>query len=81
MKTEQTSLLIGIASIIIGIAALVNEEYRMYIVSLYPLFLIVYLFSSYINKIEKNEKEIEEIKRKLKIGERLNRLELKVFKK
>lgn len=63
-----------------GIAAIFSEEYRFYIIALYPIAVILYLLSSYINKIEKHEEEIKRMNEKLKIHERLSRLEGRIFK-
>src|SRR3989338_8386471 len=75
MDSEQKTIVLTLATILVGIAALVNEEYRVYLVVLYPIFVIIYLFSSYLNKIDENEKQIKEINKKLDIYERLARLE------
>ncbi|MDP1695636.1 MAG: hypothetical protein Q8L29_01830 [archaeon] len=67
-------------SILAGITALLNKEYWMYILALYPIFIVVYLLSSYISKIEENEKTIKEMNKKIEIHGRISRLEGKVFK-
>ena len=42
--------------------------------------IIITILINYIKDIEKNKNEINKLKEKLKIIERLNKLELKVFK-
>jgi uncharacterized ion transporter superfamily protein YfcC len=80
MNPEQRAVILAMASIVAGIAALVSEAYRIYILVLYPLAVILYLMSSYINKIDKNEEKIMEMNKKIEIHERLARLEGRVFK-
>ncbi len=80
MDSEQKTIILTLASLIVGIAALVNETYRIYLLALYPLFIVTYLLSSYINKIEEHDKILKEINKKLAIHERIARLEGKVFK-
>jgi len=80
MKSEQKGIILALTSIIVGIAALLNEESRVYLLAIYPIVIVVYIFNSYIDKIEKNEKAIKEMNKKLEIHERIARLEGKVFK-
>lgn len=80
MNSEQKAIMLTLTSLIVGLAALFNETYRIYLLILYPILVIIYLFSSYINKIESNEKKIMEMNKKLEIHERLSRLEGKVFR-
>lgn len=80
MDSEQKAIILTLASLIVGIAALVNETYRIYLLALYPVFILIYLISSYINKIENHEKILKEINKKLAIHERIAKLEGKVFK-
>lgn len=75
MNSEQKTIFLALASIFVGIAALVSKEDRVYLLALYPVFVIVYLLSSYLGKIDENEKHIKEINKKLEIHERLSRLE------
>ena len=80
MEAEQKAMILGLASLIVGGAALVSEKYRLYIILLFPLVLIYYFITSYINKTEENSSEIKKLKEKLIIYERLSKLEAKVFK-
>lgn len=80
MDSEQKGIIFAMGSIIVGIAALISEEYRLYLLALYPILIVVYLILEYINKIEENEKAIKEMNKKLQIHERISRLEGKVFK-
>ncbi len=80
MNSEQRAVVLALASIVVGMAALVNETYRLYIIALYFAAVIFYLFSSYINRIEKLEERVTEMNKKLEIHERLARLEGRVFK-
>jgi|TARA_B100001971_G_C18186876_1_gene536180 hypothetical protein len=78
MDTEQKTVIFGLTSIIVGIVALLSPEYRLYILILYPLVLIFYFVSSYLNKIEDNIIEIKKLKEKLIISERLSKLEARI---
>ena len=80
MNSEQKAIVLALASLIAAIAALVSEVYRLYILALYPLAVILYLFSSYIKKIDYLEERVVEMNKKIEIHERLARLEGKVFK-
>ena len=80
MDSEQKAIILTLASIIVGIAAIINETYRIYLLIFYPILVVLYLILSYINKIEEHEKIIGEMNKKLAIHERIARLEGKVFK-
>jgi len=80
MDSEIKAVLLALSSIVVGIAALLNENYRLYLIVLYTIFVVIYLLSSYINKVEKHEKDIMEMNKKLEIHERLAKLEGKVFR-
>lgn len=80
MDSEQRAVILALASILAAVAALVNETYRVYILTLYPASVILYLMSSYIDKIDKQEEQIKDMNRKIEIHGRLSRLEGKVFK-
>ena len=80
MDSEQKAILLTLASIIVGLAALISENYRIYLLAIYPILIVIYLVSSYLNKIEEHEKAIKEMNKKLEIHERLSRLEGRVFK-
>ena len=80
MNSEQKGIILALASLIATIAALVSDTYRIYILALYPLAVVLYLMSSYMNKIDKLEERVIEMNKKFNIHERLARLEGKVFK-
>jgi len=80
MDSEQKAIILAIATLIVGLASIISEEYRLYLLVLYPILVVIYLISSYINKIEENSRFIREINKKLEIHERIARLEGKVFK-
>jgi len=79
MNSEQKAITLTLATILVGLAALINESYRIILLALYPIVVIIYIFSSYINKIEQHERDIREMNKKLEIHERLSRLEGRVF--
>lgn len=50
MNAEEKTIMLALASLIVGIAAIINETYRIYLLALYPVFITLYLVSSYIKK-------------------------------
>lgn len=79
---------LAIASLIVGVIALVSEEYRLTLASFSALFLTAYFLSEFNRKIENNSERIKKLEEKLSIHQQLinikadiKGLEKKVFRK
>ena len=86
MKEEVTktkdilAIILALFGIILSLTKR-DDTTLIFIVILAVLATIIAILSNYIKQIQNNTKEMGEIKDNFKISERLNKLELKVFKK
>ncbi|MBI2106673.1 hypothetical protein HYT57_01700 [Candidatus Woesearchaeota archaeon] len=65
------SIILSIASIGIGVIAIVNEKDRVLIISLFSLFITGYFLYNMYTKIDNHSEDIRKINEKLKIHEQL----------
>lgn len=78
MEKGVTTTLIGVGSVIVGLVAVISEEYRFLVITLGISLVTLFFLSSYIKQIENNLKEIKKLKEKLIIYERLSNIEARV---
>ncbi|MBI2629925.1 hypothetical protein HYW76_02395 [Candidatus Pacearchaeota archaeon] len=70
-KIGDTGAYIGIASLIVGLAAIISEEYRILILILYPISLTIWLLWKWSEKLELFNKRIMSLENEEKSNEKL----------
>jgi len=70
-KSEVGTFTLSIISITIALVAIVSEEYRALIISIFSLFLVSYLLYDVHLELNKDSEEIKKLNEKLKIHKEL----------
>lgn len=89
MKQSDTlAVILSIVSLLIGLLAIVSDQYRALLISTFSLVLTVYLLGDIYSKLNVTSEEVKKLNEKLKIHQELidmkasiKTLEEKVFKK
>ncbi|MBU2639100.1 MAG: hypothetical protein KKG75_00130 [Nanoarchaeota archaeon] len=87
-NTSTWNLVLSIVAILVTLLSVINEEYRILLISIFSLFIAAYFLYEIYGKLEENSREIRKLNEKLKIHRDLiglkadiKQLKWKVFKK
>lgn len=78
MDPETKTIILALLSIIISLFAIYFKEYQIIIISSFSITIVGYILFTYLRKIEKNEKEIQELRKSLKRTEDLIELKTEI---
>lgn len=87
-ETNTWNIVLSIAAILVALLSIVNDEYRLLLISVFSLFIAAYFLYEIYGKIEENTLEIKKLNEKLKIHREIidlkadvKKLNWKVFKR
>jgi len=78
MDSETKTIILTLLSILISLFAIYFNEYKLIILIFFVISTIGYILFSYLKKIEKNEKEINNLKQAFKRTEDLIELRAEI---